>query len=450
MKRRFTWSDRLSTRILAPGAAAVLVLLGVSLFLHGFILSRAAERGASEVAAYRVLPALQTIASAPKDERTALSMTLSGPDIQFNWSLEPSSSSGSPISGGIMDQPVFKNSILELRAALELPKEGLGPVQDVVLDMMLPDQSWLSVRVQAVSLLYADDLAFRIACVAVAAMLILLAAHASRVLARPLAELAKRARLLPADGVLQVDDIGGPMEVREVSEALQLATGRTAELLRQRSLALGALSHDLMSPLTRLRLRADDIADPALRQRILHDLSEMIDMVSDVLAYLRGKDGGGEPASIVSISSLVQVIIDEFAEEGKVIAERVMDHAPVRAQPVALKRAIRNVLGNATKYGIEPWVAVECREETVHIWVGDQGDGLAPEDIERVFEPFFRADTARAAGEGSGLGLPTARAIVEAQGGRLALTSKQGVGTEVEIRLPLHTQAAIKLEGQVA
>lgn len=162
----------------------------------------------------------------------------------------------------------------------------------------------------------------------------------------------------------------------------------------------------------------------------------MAEMVTDVLAFLRGGEGGGEVATRISLVSLVQVVVDEFGEEGAAFEERSYEDSTVVAQPTALKRALRNVLGNAVKYGRSPWVEVLCRGNEAIIVVGDSGPGVAPSDLERVFEPFFRGDEARAAGEGSGLGLPTAKAIAEAHGGRLEMQSVQGIGTVVKLTLP--------------
>ncbi|MFZ6765284.1 sensor histidine kinase [Pseudoroseomonas sp. WGS1072] len=324
---------------------------------------------------------------------------------------------------------------LSIRIALA-SSSASEATQDVAVSIQLQDRSWINARVRAVSLLSSDDFAFVIINIVTAAALLALAAFASRLIARPLALLAARARDLSPDGTLRLDGLRSPREIREVAEALEAATARTRQLLQQRSLALGALSHDLLSPLARMRLRSEEIVDSAIRNRLLHDIDEMAEMVTDVLAYMRGSDGGGEAKVRISFVSLVQVVVDEFAEVGHSIEERGYQECTIVAQPTALKRAIRNIIANAIKYGRDPWIEVVLTGSKAVLSVGDSGPGLAHSDLQRVFEPFFRADQARASGEGSGLGLPTARAIAEAHGGQLDLESLQSVGTIARLSLP--------------
>lgn len=422
-------------RILAPGALALLVMLGVSVTLHTFILREAAERGAAEVAASRIYSTVQQIASLPPEERAAAARRNSTADMEVGWSARTAVPDGSELRDELMATIPWLPEWLAVHVRLDASHAPQN-MQDVAISVQLQDSTWVNAKVRAVSLLTADDMAFRIAIILTAVTLLALATFASRLIAKPLALLASRARNLAPDGVLELDGLSSPDEVREVAEALETATSRTRELLQQRSLALGALSHDLLSPLARMRLRAEEIQDDQVRSRMLHDVREMAEMVTDVLAYLRGKEGGGEASTKISLVSLVQVVVDEFGEEGACFEERTYEDSAVIAQPTALKRAIRNVLGNAVKYGRLPWVEVTHRGNESVVAVGDSGPGVAPGDLSRVFEPFFRGDEARAAGEGSGLGLPTAKAIVEAHGGRLEMQSIQGIGTVVRLTLP--------------
>ncbi|MBC9175938.1 sensor histidine kinase [Pseudoroseomonas ludipueritiae] len=433
--RRSRWLNSFALQILAPGALALVVLLGVSLTLHSYILRDAGERGAAEVAVSRIYSTVRQIASLPPDERAGAARRNSTPDMKVEWSARTAVPDGSDLDDDLRAIVSGPPEWQAVRVRLDASGTS-GNVQDVAISVQLPDSTWVNARLRAVSLLSADDVAFRIAIILTAGTLLALAAFASRLIAKPLALLATRARNLPADGVLKLDGLASPTEVRDVAEALEAATSRTRELLQQRSLALGALSHDLLSPLARMRLRAEDIADDHARGRMLQDVREMAEMVTDVLAYLRGGDGGGEAATRISLVSLVQVVVDECAEEGALLEERAYEDSTVLAQPTALKRAIRNVLGNAVKYGRSPWVEVLRRGNEAIVAVGDSGPGVAPGDLERVFEPFFRGDEARAAGEGSGLGLPTAKAITESHGGRLEMQSVQGIGTIVKLTLP--------------
>ncbi|SDB71615.1 Signal transduction histidine kinase [Belnapia rosea] len=436
--RRRWVPDTLLVRILAPGVTALVALLVASLVVHAVLLRQAAERGAAEVAAHRVAGPVEAMAAASVQERLRLAHVLSAPDLTLSWDSAPVlPSERTRAAPDLAHVGRLAEHTQEIRTAPGVPDAEHGALRDVAVSVRLTDGSWVNARVLAVSLIAADDAAFRVAVGAVAVALLLCVALASRAAAAPLTRLARAVRHLPPDGDAPLPPAGGPQEVREVAEALDGALRRVRDLLRQRSMALGALSHDLMSPLARLKLRADELSDPALRHTVLRDVAEMEGMVGDVLAFLRGADGGGEPAVPVSIADLVQVVVDEFGETGAAVEERRLDEATVLARPVALKRVVRNLVENAVKYGAGPWIEVLTDRSGVEVRVGDRGPGVPPEDLARAFEPFFRGDRARASGGGSGLGLPTARAIAEAHEGTLKLHSAQGQGTVAVLKLPL-------------
>lgn len=435
--RRWRWpSDTLAVRILAVGAAALVVLLVASIILHAGLMRQAIESGTTAIAAHRLAGAVETLAGAAPANRIALAQALSGPELEVTWNDAPMVPPGRWAPSDLTHAGRLGGVARELRAIPGELDTKHGTLRSALVSAQLADGTWVNARILAVSLLEADDTAFRVAIAAIACALLLGAAVASRVVASPLARLARAVRNLPLDGDGTLPPVGGPWEVREVAEALDTATKQTRELLRQRSLALGALSHDLMSPIARLKLRVHEMSRTDLQQRLLSDLAEMEGMVGDVLAYMRGGDGGGEPAVPVSLPALVQVVVDEFAEVGSTIEERRIDEATVLARPVTLKRAVRNLVENALKHGRDPWVEVRVSETEVEVRVGDRGPGLSPEDLARAFEPFFRGDRARAGGGGSGLGLPTGRTIAEAHGGVLELASTLGKGTEAVLRLP--------------
>lgn len=428
--------DTLAVRILAVGAAGLVVLLTASIVLHTDLMRRAAESGAAEIAAHRLAGAVEALAGVAPANRAALARALSEPELEIAWGDAPTVPPGRWTPPDLAHAGRLGEVARELRATPGEMDTTHGALRGALVSARLSDGSWVNAKMLAVSLLEADDTAFRAAIVAIACALLLGAAVASRMVAAPLSRLARAVRNLPPDGDGMLPAVGGPREVREVADALDVATRRTRELLRQRSLALGALSHDLMSPIARLKLRVHEMPEAELRRRLLGDLAEMEGMVGDVLAYMRGGDGGGEPAVPVSIPALVQVVVDEFAEAGATVEERRLDEATVLARPVTLKRAVRNLVENALKHGRDPWVEVRVSGAEVEVRVGDRGPGLPPEDRARAFEPFFRGDRARAGGGGSGLGLPTARAIAESHGGVLELASVLGQGTEAVLRLP--------------
>ncbi|MDB5370049.1 MAG: histidine kinase, partial [Roseomonas sp.] len=264
---------------------------------------------------------------------------------------------------------------------------------------------------------------------------------AARSVSAPVAALARTVSRMNIERDPAVVPVAGPREVRQLAEALNDMAARTRDAFRQRTLALGALSHDLMSPIARLRLRVDDLPDE-VREPVRRDLAEMETMVSDVLAYLRGGHAG-EAVQPLAITALLRTVVDEFADAGTLVREgRIDEDVVAPGRRVAFKRAMTNLVANAVRHGRDPWVELEAGADVVLVRIGDSGPGIPPEDLPRVTEPFFRGDRARTVGGGSGLGLSTARAIVEAHGGSLAIDSSVGRGTVVTVRLPRRAAAA--------
>jgi signal transduction histidine kinase len=435
LTRRFI--DSFAGRVLAVCGAVLAVLLAASLVLHDMLQFRAAERGTAEIVRERLTSVIEILAVAPQPERLGIAKALTAPDLELHWGQEPLPVPAGTSIGSL--RPARAARLAEQTDEIRSLSGGIdaeyGVLRWIGIQARLRDGTWVDARLATVSLLQAADTAFHAYVGAVALALLLLAGLAAQAIASPLATLARSVERLVPGGAAPVPPVGGPREVRRVAEALDAMAGRVREVLRQRSITLAALSHDLMSPIARLKLRADELPDVTVRRAFLHDLAEMESMVADALAFLRGGDDT-EPAVPLSVVSLLLVVVDEFAEAGQGVEERRLCDAAIRGRPVALKRAIRNLLANAFRHGRDPWVAVERRGAEVVIVIGDRGPGLPPEDRARAFEPFYRGDRARAAGGGSGLGLPTARAIAEAHRGSLDLVEAPGGGMLARLSLP--------------
>lgn len=430
--------DSYAGRVLVTCAAVLAALLAASLFLHDALLARAARRGTAEIVAERLVSVVEALAAASLADRPAVARALSAPDLEVRWGVE--AEAGFAVAEGGRFRLPRADRLADRTTEVHATSGGVdaerGVLRWVGLSARLLDGTWVEARVVTVSLLTASDAAFHATIGAVAAVLLVLAGLAARAISAPLIRLARAVDRLEPGGDAAVPRAGGPAEVRRVAEALDAMAGRVRDVLRQRSMALAALSHDLMTPIARLKLRSDELPDEAARRAFGRDLAEMERMVADALAFLRGSHDA-EPSSPVSVLALVQVVVDEFAEAGHHVEERRMDDATVLARPVALKRAVRNLVANALKHAREPWVEVEARHAAALVRVGDRGPGLSEDERGKVFEPFFRGDRARAAGGGSGLGLPTARAIAEAHGGGLDLEEAPGGGTVATLRLPV-------------
>jgi signal transduction histidine kinase len=210
---------------------------------------------------------------------------------------------------------------------------------------------------------------------------------------------------------------------------------RLYRYLDSRSRVLAAMSHDLKTPLTRLRLQVETIGDAALQERMIKELSEMEGMVREALALFRGLDDG-EPAVPLDVNALLAALAAQFTESGAAVTVSGRALAPFTGKAQALKRCLTNLVSNAVKFGGRATLVIEDGGELV-IRVRDEGPGIPPAELERVFEPFYRLESSRNRDSGgTGLGLAIARDIAQAHGGTLTLHNRPEGGLEAVLVLP--------------
>jgi signal transduction histidine kinase len=263
-----------------------------------------------------------------------------------------------------------------------------------------------------------------------------LALLAVRWLTRPLAVLATAADELGHDIRRPPLPEDGPAEVRRAAAAFNTMQARIQTYLREREHMLAAVSHDLRTPITRLRLRAELIEDETLRAKFAHDLAEMEAMTAAALDFLRGA-GRDEAVQPVDVMALLESLQADMEETGYEVSVQGGAHAPYPARPLALKRLLTNLIENAIKYGERAAVSVEDDAAQLRIVVADNGPGIPEAEIERVFEPFYRVEGSRSRATGGvGLGLSVARDIARAHGGELTLRNRAGGGLEAILTLP--------------
>ena len=228
----------------------------------------------------------------------------------------------------------------------------------------------------------------------------------------------------------------GPTEVARAARAFNSMQARLAGYLRDRTRVLAAMSHDLKTPVTRLRLRSELLEDPKLRAKFTGDLQEMESMIGATLDFLRGQESG-EAVQPVDIGALLESLQADTAEVGGRVEIEGAARAPYPGRPQALKRCLGNLIENAVKYGGSAKVRVDDGDARLEISIEDEGPGLAPAELERVFEPFYRVEASRSRETGgTGLGLTLARAVAEAHGGRLELRNRAEGGLEARLTLP--------------
>lgn len=265
---------------------------------------------------------------------------------------------------------------------------------------------------------------------------IALALLAVRWLTHPLAVLATAADDLGRDMHRPPLPEQGPAEVRRAASAFNTMQARLQTYLREREQMLAAVSHDLRTPITRLRLRAELIPDAVLREKFDQDLAEMEAMTAAALEFLRGA-GSDEPLQPVDVMALFESLQADMEEAGHEVNLQGRTSAPYPARPLALKRLITNLIDNAIKYGSRATISIEDTPTQLQIVIGDEGPGIAADQLERVFEPFYRLEGSRNRETGGvGLGLAVARDIARAHGGDLILRNRPGGGLEAVLSLP--------------
>jgi signal transduction histidine kinase len=270
----------------------------------------------------------------------------------------------------------------------------------------------------------------------------LLGLWAARALTAPLSSFARAAESFSLNGAAAPLPERGPEEIRSVAKALNRMRERISALIDDRTRMLAAISHDLRTPITRMRLRSEFIEDDVHRSRMLSDLDQMRSMLESVLSFLRN-DRKLESMTLVDIAITLQLVADQFADMGHRVAYDGPTHAMATVRPDDLHRSITNLVENAVRYGATATIRLAVSSDTVTIDVEDDGPGISDERKDVMLEPFVRGDDARNMDDvtGFGLGLSIARTIVLAHGGELSLNDRQPHGLIVRIRLPVRQQS---------
>lgn len=281
------------------------------------------------------------------------------------------------------------------------------------------------------------------------AIFMVLGAAAVRATTRSLARLARAAEQIgadPAEGAPLQED--GPSEVRSVIHAFNRMRLDLRSYVLERARMLGAISHDLQTPITRLRLRAEMIRDAESRAKFLRDLDEMEAIAGSTLEFF--KSLGNEPRrQPLDVGALVGSLCEDWADTGRDVSVQGQPRAPFNAHPRALRRCLENLVENALRYGERARIAIEDDDVALRIAVRDDGPGIPEQELERVFEPFFRLEQSRNRDSGgTGLGLAIARNIARWHGGEICLRNAPGgKGLIAELVLP-RTQARRRKSGR--
>jgi signal transduction histidine kinase len=441
---------RLWPRSLAARTAFVL-LLGLALVQVAGLTIHALDRidlqrlGQARDLALRVMILYRAVVMAPPPQREAVLRDLQHPpSLAAELSTGPPATEMRPLPA--LDQRLIRSDLVLVPVpGLLRPRDiqmfGGEPWHRLLVAMRLPDSLWLSVETDMPPPRpwHSETFLAAFALMTVAAGG--LTVWAVRRLTEPVRTLAEAAEALGRDVNAPPLPEDGPNEVATAARAFNTMAARIRRFVQDRTFMVTAIGHDLRTPITRLKLRAEFLEEDELRERILADLEELETMVAATLVF--GRDAAsGEAVAPLDLAELLRTVLDETGDTRPEAVDRFayagLAHLTVRARPVALKRALANLIGNAASYGGAARVTLHAPSQgTVAIDVEDDGPGIPADQLESVFQPFHRLDQSRNRETGgAGLGLPIARNILRAHGGDVTLANREPHGVRARVTLP--------------
>ncbi|HEY4544845.1 MAG TPA: ATP-binding protein [Pedomonas sp.] len=332
--------------------------------------------------------------------------------------------------------------VRDVRAQIEWigrGEPGEGPmrrIEAMFLSVQLENGQWLNARV----LLPPRDplLTARLVLATIVLYLIVLGAalFIARRLSRPLQDLTRAAEQFGGRTVPETVEPRGPQDLRQAIEAFNAMNHRVVALLDEKDRMLGALGHDLRTPLASMRIRIETMEPAEDRERVIASIEEMTGMLEEILVFARS-GRVREQARDTDVTALVNALCDDYADMGHDVEAVPAGRLVLPVQPNLLRRAVRNLIDNALKYAGAARVEIHRERGAAEIVVLDNGPGLPPGELERVLEPFYRVESSRSRETGgSGLGLAIAKAVAESHGGSLRLANRPEGGLAVILRLP--------------
>lgn len=438
MTRGHIWPDGLIGRVMLVLLGAILLeFLGSALLYQYFDTSKSREESARNLAEQLVV-ADQVLSGASPVERHALESQLSSDHVRIVWRTVPTA-----------DQTFRRASLREVRDIMidwegNLARRDIRLAYDrhnenrIVGSIALADGS----HVQFVTDMRSHLESFYLSAFSIGTLLIgvfLAAALVIRALGSPLRNLATAADAAGhGEPVLLTER--GPPDLRALARAFNAMQLRVTGLIDSRTRALAAMSHDLRTPLARLRLRSEQIDDDMVQAAISKDLHEMERMLDSVLAYLAGVADDEEPRPI-DLAALALTVVDDAADLGQPVDYEGPDSLHARLRSLRIKRALGNLIDNALNYGEGAHVRLSTSDAGIHLIVEDDGPGIPAEELPTAVEPFRRLDSARPRNTaGMGLGLSIVTDIMQREGGELRLRNRQPHGLTAELFFPLVQQ----------
>ena len=328
--------------------------------------------------------------------------------------------SGMMMGGGMVGQPRHRPTLWRsLSAGLQLTN-GQYLHFTAILPESAPATSWQ----------------FLMALLVMSAVVVLSSVWAVRRVTAPLGTVIQAAERLGRNVNAPPIVAAGSREMRRAANAFNDMQAKLQRLLENRTRMLAALSHDLRTPLTLLRLRVEALGGGEERERMLGNIAELDTMIDATLQFARD-EAKAEPWRRTDVSALLAAIVDDMQDAGLAVEMVPAASDVLECQPGGLRRVLGNLLDNALKYGQAAHAALHATQGEITITIGDDGPGIPEAELQRVFEPFYRLEQSRNRDTGgTGLGLAIAQSIAQAHGGQIALANRPEGGLRATLTLP--------------
>ncbi|MGA9866714.1 MAG: ATP-binding protein [Acetobacteraceae bacterium] len=433
-------------RSLAGRTLLLLLVTALAVYVGGILAYRLIATNGAETArlaqvAGRLETTLDELSALPARERGAAARALSSASFRAVWSAASLVDDATADDAELLDLrrrlTAFVPALAGREVDLRWDDHATGGSRTVLLGAVrLTDGSFVvfsaAMIPTAVPLVHGMLLAVSLvfASILAAAIALLHGINA------PLRRLADAADRYAHDQPMMLPELG-PREVVQAEQAFNTMQRRIHRLIEDRTQALAAVSHDLRTPIARLRLRCGLLADKDIQSDIERDLTEMEAMVESTLAYLRGEDDVETPR-LTDLASLLTTLVDDAVDAGHSATLLGPRHCVLMLRAVSVKRAFANLIDNAVTYGGCARVAVSEQLSSLRVTIDDDGPGIAVADMEHVFEPFRRLDASRNRGTGGvGLGLTIACQAFARESGSLTLSNRPEGGLRAEVLLPV-------------
>lgn len=429
--------DTLVARLILVSLLGITLVHVVSLWTYEHALDQELTLANESRLAERLISIKRSVMLVPEAQREALAHDFSSGPIDAHWSKSKGTAAGGP---GVEAWYGLSSRLKEMAPELGPDDLLIGTSTDAhvaLLSIRLPDSSWLNVSVFAASPSGSGRHGTLLSTSFMAIGVVLMSLLVARWLTQPLRSMAQAVIALSPDNPLSEVPERGPLEVRQLAAAFNEMRRRIAGLVSRRTRSLAAVSHDLRTPLTRLKLRVNDVQSPELQHAMSADIAEMEQMIDATLAYLRGDDAS-EPRRAIDLGALLQTIVDDAKDAGHDAVLISRSHLVVHARHIALKRALSNLVTNALRFGTRVTVSTEVVGDDVYVTIEDNGPGIPEDQLAVVVEPFVRLEASRNRETGGvGLGLTIAKTNLEADGGSLTLRNRPEGGLSAIVCLPV-------------